>query len=406
MIERLLVALLATAFTMAAHSADDPPWLKEARKRESSITDSRVFKSKDGWFTARVPAKVVGAIEKVEGSYSVELSIGADSSVYCEVVPDGIDLASMLQVTLANAVKQVESMQGKVSMRELEAIDAGAFDDVPYLHTSWVYLVDDGKEKRLGALKQLVFEKHGHGVYCAHADVGFTRSFHNLARSFAATFDATTKAAKPYYQEISVASVGNRDVGVSIVTLVRDEDGATEMQEKGAMLAPQGKGNVHAHDSIHKEWVNDDGSMINALHVIADDGTVTTNIELNPTDSAWIVEGQFQGKKVSLPLKAAPAPGTWLRQARELRTILAGEKPAGVTHSIPLWVEVDPSRLLDAKTRILAKGDAQNYSAVLELGPMSVDATLDGSGTVKAARMRLGPTAIEMKRIYSSGSFQ
>ena len=37
------------------------------------------FKSKDKWFTARVPGKVVGDIVKERDSYTVTINIGSES---------------------------------------------------------------------------------------------------------------------------------------------------------------------------------------------------------------------------------------------------------------------------------------------------------------------------------------
>ena len=67
------------------------------RVRARANRQAAEIKSKDKWFKARVPAKVVGDIEKVEGSYTVELNIGSDQSVYCEIMPEGFDMADMVR---------------------------------------------------------------------------------------------------------------------------------------------------------------------------------------------------------------------------------------------------------------------------------------------------------------------
>ena len=152
------------------------------------------IKSKDKWFKAKVPAKVVGDIEKVEGSYTVELNIGSDQPVYCEIMPEGFDMADMIRRNLEFTMGQVAEAQGKVEARSLESIDAGVFGNVPYLQTQWLYRVNDGTAQRLGGFKQISMEKNDKGIYCAHVDLGYTQSFAALAKAFAETFESTTDA--------------------------------------------------------------------------------------------------------------------------------------------------------------------------------------------------------------------
>src|SRR5688572_4114313 len=140
----------------SAFGADEPQWLKEARARESKSLKPVALKSKDGWFKVLTPGKLVGTIEEVEGSYSVELDIGGDANVYCEVYPKGVDLANALRVTLGNALTNIESTQGKIEARALEGTDAGAYGVVPYITLTWLYRVGTEKGPLVGALKQFV----------------------------------------------------------------------------------------------------------------------------------------------------------------------------------------------------------------------------------------------------------
>src|SRR5690606_33107012 len=117
------------------------------------------FKSKDGWFKAKAPGKVSGAIEKVEGSYSVEIDIGSEAAVQCEVYPEGIDLANALRVTALGAFEAIGESYGKVEGRVLEASDAGAHGPVPFIALTWLYRVSTPEGAKLGSLKQFVMEK-------------------------------------------------------------------------------------------------------------------------------------------------------------------------------------------------------------------------------------------------------
>ena len=149
-----LIGLYILLSTLA-QAAEEPQWLKDARAREGKAKPA-VLKSKDNWFKAKVPAKVIGDIEKSEGSYTVELNIGSDQSVYCEIMPEGFDMADMIRRNLEFTMGQVAEAQGKVEARSLESIDAGVFGNVPYLQTQWLYRVNDGTAQRLGGFKQII----------------------------------------------------------------------------------------------------------------------------------------------------------------------------------------------------------------------------------------------------------
>ena len=110
----------------AAH-ADEPQWLKDARAREGKLISPREVVSTDKWLKASLPAKVKGKVEKSENSYLLEIDIGAPSSLYCAVVPDGFDLANMMQASLDASLEEAAAAQGKVEQRQLEGVDSGAY---------------------------------------------------------------------------------------------------------------------------------------------------------------------------------------------------------------------------------------------------------------------------------------
>lgn len=402
---RIAFASLAWLCACAAHG-DEPKWLEDARARESRPVAPSEFNSKDGWFRARVPADVVGDIEKMEGSYTVTLDIGGDAPIYCEVVPEGFDMGDMLRRTFDLTMQQVGETQGKVDATRLEYTDAGAIGNVPFLATRWLYRVHDGKEARLGALKQIVFDKLGHGVYCAHHDIGYVATFDTIARAFAQSFEAPAAEAIPYFMEISIASMGGSKVGVAIVTLEKDADGDTEAEQVTSMIVLGPKGELHSQDSIHREWLRPDASLINAAHFVARNGELATNLSLVPREGEWAVEGELQGKEVSLTLPAEPSPGTSVGQALALRKLLAAADPAGAEHTIPMWIYADPTRLTTVRTRLLEKRGDAGFAARASIGDVEFDLVLDrANGTASSADVSIGPQVMHLQRVYQSGSF-
>ncbi|HYJ41572.1 MAG TPA: hypothetical protein VEW08_12330 [Steroidobacteraceae bacterium] len=404
MSKRALICLSILLSTLA-RAAEEPQWLKDARAREGNAKPA-VLKSKDNWFKARVPAKVIGDIEKSEGSYTVELDIGSDQPVYCEIMPEGFDMADMVRRNLEFTMGQVAEAQGKVEARSLESIDAGVFGNVPYLQTQWLYRVNDGTAQRLGGFKQISMEKNDKGIYCAHVDLGYTQSFAALAKAFADTFESTTDAPAPYYEEIAVATMGGKKIGVALTTLERDADGDTKAVETTAMLVPGPAGTLHSQDAVHLEWIRTDSSLINATHFIAKDGELTTSVALNVEDNAWVVDGELDGKKYNQKLKADAQPGTWVAQALGLRKLLSADNPVGAEHTMSAWLADDPGKLTDARTKVIAKAGDKRFKALATAGDMNATVTIDkATGTIDAAEMEIGGLDMTIERVYTKGAF-
>jgi hypothetical protein len=385
--------------------AEEAKWLTDARAREGKIGTPKEFKSKDTWLKARVPGKVKGAVDKVEDSYSIEIDFGGESGAYCELVPDGFDMADMIRRTLEMTMQQVAENQGKLESRVLEYTDAGAIGNLPYLKTRWLYRVNDGKEVRLGQFKQFATLKRGHGLYCAHLDIGYVKSFDAVTRSLAETLETGTDTPTPYYQEIAVAMLGGTKSGIAMMTLEKDADGDTKTEEIIAMMVPAAGGVLHTQDAVHKEWTRPDATMINAAHFIAENGELNVSLALKMVEDSWVIEGELQGKELNLKLAPDSKPGTWLAQALGIRKLLAGGNPVGREYSLPMWLAADPARLTDARTTLLAKSGANDFSARATAGVIEAALILDKNGSVSSANVQVGPQKVIFERVFVSGSF-
>lgn len=388
----------------SAFAAEEPQWLKDARAREAKSLKPVEFKSKDGWFKASVPGKVVNTVEEAEGSYSVQLDIGGEASVHCEVYPKGADLANALRLTLNGAVKEIESSQGKIEARALESTDAGAYGAVPYISLSWVYRVSTPKGAMVGGLKQFVMEKGDQAVYCAHNELGFKRTFSAVAQGFAASLETQEPAAKPHYVEIATASMSGAKIGVAITTLERDSDGDIRARQMTAMLIATNDGAIRSQDATHINWVRPDGTLINAINTDVDNGELSNSLSLKESEGSWVVEGEVQGKAVKTSLPKGSQPGTWVAQAQQLRALLAEPNAVGREHTIGLWLAENPEKLSVAKTTILAKQGDNSFTARGEIGGMTASLTLDKtSGMASTADIKIGPVNMKLERAYVSG---
>ena len=193
--------------------------------------------------------------------------------------------------------------------------------------------------------------------------------------------------------------------GIAMMTLEKDADGDTKTEEITAMMVPAAGGVLHTQDAVHKEWTRPDATMINAAHFIAENGELNVSLALKAVEETWVIEGQLQGKDVSFKLPADSAPGTWVAQAMGIRKLLAGANPIGGEYSLPMWLAADPAKLTDAKTKVLAKSGASDFSGRATAGAIEAAVILDKNGSVSSANMQVGAQKVSIERIFVSGSF-
>ena len=404
MILRGLIAIALFAQLPLA-LADEPQWLQDARARESKPIAARKLKSMDGWLKARVPAKAVGPIIKLEDSYSIKLDIGAASPIYCSVMIGDINLADTLRRAADATLTKLEAAKGKIENREIEKLDAGAYGEVPYIAVTWHYAADGARGLMAGGIKQVAMTKNGVGMYCAHVDLGYVATFQAVTRALAGSLETTSPRHAPYYQEISAMSLGTTRCGVAFSTLTRDVEGGSIAREVTTLLLPGTQKNGISLDATHVEYIDSNARMLSASHVTTSDGEVTNNLALNPKDGDWRVEGELQGKHVSVALPKGAPPGTWVAQALELRKILAAPDAAGSEHSIGLWTSSDPGKLTLSKLKVLQQIDTMRYRAVGSTGVVNANMTLDAlTGRASATEIRIGPQQVSIERVHVSGS--
>lgn len=384
---------IALLFSTVSHAQVEAPEDPEAR--EARLEPAREFTSPDKWFRANVPAKL-GEVRKTGDSYVVTLDIAAESPIVCEVTPAGIKLADALRRGFDTWLKEAGSGQEQEPTPVIEAADAGALGDVPFLTTRWRH----GRD----ALKQLVFNKLGHGVYCSHPGLGYVKTFETVTRSMAESFKARAAETTPYFIEIKTASLLGIKLGVAVSTLQRNGSGGTQARQTTALLMPI-PGGLHAHDADNVTQLRADDSLVNATHIILRDGAPAINIELRQRESQWRIEGELEGQKLSATLPVGAKPGNWLEQARALRKILAQENPIGVEHTLSMWTPSRPAELVDMRTKVLAKTSDDEFSAQITVPRFESNVVLDrATGMPISAELPRGEQAIHMQRVHSRGS--
>jgi hypothetical protein len=405
--DRIAFALIALC-TFAMASAGEPDWLQEARAREAKVLPLKKIKSSDGFFQARVPAKVAGKIVPDDEMYIARLEAGAGPPVECVVLRASQDLANFLAATSNAMYRSIEAARGgRVVAKAIDRVDAGAIGPNPFLTVEWSYRIEaENQEPLVGGLKQIAASKDDHTIYCVHEHIGYVQTFERVARALieSAVFKDAPRA-RPYRSEIATMSLGGKRVGVTQVTLTRDSEGDTRIQHINAMLLPVDSETLMASDEVMIEWARPDGSLINAFQMESVNGEVESQLNLDPReDGSWAVHGTFQSEPLDVTLPASVL-STMLGDTILLRAKLAAPKPTGGELRIQSWLPtMDPTRFLEQRLAILDPLGGDRFTARLEMVGTVTHLVVERDGSTVSGTLNMGPMKLEIERIFASGS--
>lgn len=389
--------------------AAEPQWLTDARAREGKLEALREIHSSDGTFTAKLPVAVIGPIEKQRGSYSIEFSVGSDANASCLIFPDDRDPAALLRGLAQQTFSDViEKAQGKVEAREVEVINAGEFGTTPFVALSWLYRVNDGKDRRVGAMKQYAADKQGHGIYCAHVDLGYAQTFESVVRALVESLefhDPKAVVPKPFHYELGVANLRGLRVGYALTTLERDGDGDIKAVQRSALLIPVTQDTLTSSDSFRVEWTHADGTLINAAIIESVNDVLDVNLKLSSLKGQWHVEGEFKSKRIDEIIESPRAPDSWLSQALQHRALLSADSPREAVSVA--WESADPTHFTESRITVVERASNTKEAHFRDsVAGVVADITADAvTGQFVKAVIPTGNQTLTIERIDAQGSY-
>ena len=407
--ERLLVALplgMVLLAGAAGAAVPEPQWLVDARAKEGVLVAPHLVTSADKSISFSVPAPMAGALAEDKDSYTATLALAPGVTGECVVLKTDVDPAAFLRTTARiTFTDTIEKVHGKIEMRAVEHVDAGVAGPTPYLSATWIYRANDGTGARIGGLRQYVGRHAGHATYCALNELGYAQTFEKVALSVIGSLKAGDDPPAPYFEEISVVSIGEARVGFGSIEMHRDPDGDTKSIESEAMLVPGSSGEPQTFDSVTTAWVRPAGELINLKKVSVNNGEIEMNLDLNPAeDTGWVVSGKFKSKDVKATLPAA-APSTWVSQTNLRRELLARESPIGAEAVRTDWLAANPGEFTSTTVKVLSAIDANTYLVKETFGPASMDLTVDRrTGQSSYGTMEMGPVKVKATRVLVRGT--
>ena len=85
---------------------------------------------------------------------------------------------------------------------------------------------------------------------------------------------------------------------------------------------------------------------------------------------------------------------------------MAQASPVGASTDALTWTSLDLTRLLSARSTVLAPVGTDHYAVREEVGGVAIEAVLDKqTGTMVSAKMPLGPRTMNFERLYRHGDF-
>ena len=402
----LLLVLCLTCLTTSG-TGQELSSVAARRAREGENLREQAIRSRDGVFTARL----LGQIDRTDvagasGVYSFEFGIGSELKATCELLVNGFDLAGGLRIAADQTIQGLQSLYGRVQVRRVDRIETGAFGVRPYIALHWAFAMGDGTITRVGGLKQIAVTLGEGSLYCAHLDLGYTRTFMAAVRTLAESIEFTRAAAAPYFVEVSTARLDGEDIGVALLTMTRLADRSTRLTLSTSMVRRQDD-TVEATDAQRVQIALPDGTLLSAGHLLRMDGRLETSVTLTPAGpSRWTVGGQVAGKQIDPPVLLTRRPSSLLEKAREWRALLDRRDLAGVQVRTPDWLASQPTQVVDTELTVGSRIDENRAAGRETAGGDSEEIEIERATGLPVRRViESRGRRIEWERRLAQGAF-
>jgi hypothetical protein len=401
-VRRTSIVLLACALALGC--ATTPGWFQELLDRETALAPPRPVASADRFFRAEVAAPLAAPVEQVDEAYLVRLDLGTEAPVECSIHPNELDLAASLANFSEAAFSGIATGLGEVEARGVHRVDAGAFDESPYLALDWVYRVNRDGTPLAGQVKHLIATKGTTSVYCQHHEVGYQETFARLVGGLVRSLEVRAQGkAAPYYTEISSITVRGQRIGVERTLLTRDGRDTRIARQSWMLVSADGQ-TLQTTDSFDVEFADAEGGLINQAHFEASNGELVSELELLPAaGGAWQVNGTYQSKPVQATLRAGDPPASSLGEVLALRSRLEALEPGGALRLMRWIPQADPTRFVQETLTLGEPLGEAGYQAHLSVEGLDADLVVDPRGSVASASLEMGLARLEYERVFVDG---
>ncbi len=380
-----------------------PAWLTEAMTKETGKLRASKVSLGDGLIKTSLAGKRQGNPEPTEDGWYMTSDIRAGAPLECWAFTTMVDLATIADSIAQQSMLAGEQTYGPLADRILYHVEAGAYDGAPYLALEWFFSMGEPPNKRVGLTKVRVAVKDDLSLACAHNFLGYRETFARVFERFVREARFDSGAPSPYYEEVVLQKIGDQTIGVSRSTFTLDAEGDTQINILESSLVPVDGVTLSVSDTWYSGYSRPDGTLINQQVAKSENGELTMNVALAPReDGNWSVSGMLQGKEISQQLNGAVAPVSELGQMMAVQALMADAQRDVTT--LDVWVPAaDPTQFLQAEVA-LDPAAREEGRGRLTMGPLTMLAQFDSSGSLLTAGMQAGSTRMELERIWVRGT--
>ncbi|HVU06076.1 MAG TPA: hypothetical protein VHE30_30205 [Polyangiaceae bacterium] len=368
---------------------------KLAARESEGLSPTSVTGPEKKW-QFRVPSKGAPTVTPGNGTTNVEVPIGSELAVHCEVLEGDFDAAGTIQNILSDAGKHVEMKRVAPAAVRVQRGD-------PSLFVNAVYLAPTPQGKALGELKIGALVTPGRTAVCVHDEIGFEKTFDSVADSL---FESLTRAdgplSKPSYREASIAKLGPLAVGFEARRLVT-VSGKRMMVTTTAMVVPASESTVTWVDGSEAEKIDTDDLLEAGEYARATNGQVEMIASVKRKKGAtYSYQAQVRGKKAEGEFTVTGQKGLSTRAA-DAKKLAPGARAKGAFkwESSSYLPDVDPTNGT-TMTYTRAAADPPRGMTV-SMGKQRMTGLLDEHGAFERVDLPLGPATLRIERAFVEG---
>ena len=353
-------------------AAPQDPW-----EREVQPLAKQPIGSPETGFTASSESSGPVDLEEKDGLRQLVIPIGTQQPIRCFVYPKAINLAQTLRLFINNVVEHVDKHQ-------VDLIDAGQADGIPYLFVATTYVAGSGNEKGMGQVKYLAARGDSTTTLCLHDEPGYRQTFTRITTSFISSQDFGEKvgdAAKRLlvWRAVSVQRAGTVTIGVIESRLYEGENGFAFASSRSMLLPAEGGGLV-ASDEAENQFSNAHGDIVEAKYVKIVNDAVAYNLGLSlAAANRYEVSGIYKGEKYTATIPVTAALPDFASQTASLRKLFAAKRAVETLHWYT-YSPQEPSRVTDVAFE--KKGNSRD-EGVMTQGESKIDVSVDELGMQK-----------------------
>lgn len=369
--------------------------LQDALAHEATLTDSYAVAAEDDFFSATVSGSAMPTVTPHEGVYQVTVPINAQIPAECFVYRNALDSATTLRSLLS------EMLTG-FSRTSILKIDAGTFEELPYLYQESLYITE---QDAAGVLKGIVVPIGSSTLACLHDEPGYSETFRQMAGSLAGSMRIGNAAPESWkFQEILVWQLRDLNVGYTLNRVGKAADGEIKSIAETALIIPRKSDETMTHDGYDVTYEKENGELVTGRYAEAENGNITLSIRLDKTArSSYRVSGQFQGKEIDSQLNSATdLVGPYYQYTELIKAANPDDGKPRALSAATYIPSANPLQTIAIEAQPTGQriGDLPEY-AMLFSG-MKAISVIDDNGQ-KEITVQMGPLELQLSRVYTDG---